>query len=107
MRVRVEDSSASRMPAPPAPTMTTSYVCVCISGFPLPALLGALLGANREGGLGVDARVEGEDHERAEDHDEERAGDEQPLEDPARAVLLRVVVDDRPDPVEAVQLGEP
>src|SRR6478752_7986759 len=30
VRTRVEDSRAARMPAPPAPTITTSYWWVCI-----------------------------------------------------------------------------
>src|SRR6476661_3281478 len=96
------------MPAPPAPTMTTSYLCVCIS-----AVSFAFLGrpwsscAHGESRGRVEARVEGEDDQRAEHHDEQGARHQQTLEDPPGAVLLGVVVDDRAAPVEPVQLGEP
>src|SRR6478672_5869232 len=96
------------MPAPPAPTMTTSYLCVCIS-----AVSFAFLGrpwsscAHGESRGRVEARVEGEDDQRAEHHDEQCARHQQTLEDPPGAVLLGVVVDDRADAVEPVQLREP
>src|SRR5436190_7031210 len=99
------------MPAPPAPTMTTSYLCVCISalsfGIPGFGVRESSCGAHGEGGGRVEARVEGEDDQGAQHHHEQRARDEQTLEDPPGAVLLGVVVDDRADSVEPVQLGEP
>src|SRR2546430_6849819 len=83
---------AARMPAPPAPTMTVSYLWICIVAS-APGLL--------------DVRVEGEDHQRAEEDGERRGGVEQRLQPEAGVLPLGVVVDDRAQAVGAVQHGEP
>src|SRR3954447_18540156 len=106
VRVRWPDSSAARMPAPPAPTMTTSYLWwVTMAVLSVPWQASVL--ADGQGGVRVDARVEGEDHQRAQDDDDQRREVEQRLEEEPGARLRGVVVDDRAQPVGAVQLGEP
>src|SRR4051812_14145261 len=104
VRTRVEDSSAARMPAPPAPTMTTSYWCVCMVFRTFPVSLRLALRQRRGG---VDARVEREDDEGAEHEGEHGAEGQQRLQDEPGGVPLAVVVDDRADAVDAVELGEP
>src|SRR3954449_7854781 len=104
VRTRVEDSSAARMPAPPAPTMTTSYWCVCMVFRTFPVSLRLALRQRRGG---VDARVEREDDEGAQHEGEHGAEGQQRLQDEAGGVPLAVVVDDRPDAVDAVELREP
>src|SRR5690554_7977089 len=106
VRTREDDSSAARIPAPPAPTMTTSYWWTCMS------LLGGCRsgGAERREQLGRRsgrARVERKDDERAEHGRQDERGDEEHLEDDPRAVLLGVVVDDRAHAVAAVDHREP
>src|SRR5687767_7839070 len=100
------------MPAPPAPTMTTSYLCTCIPDAlsnlsnsqcrrTVPGLLADLEGGPR------DARIEGEDDQGAQDDDHGRADVQHGLEPHAGAGLLRVVVDDGAQAVGAVQHGQP
>src|SRR5437764_11902015 len=84
---------AARIPAPPAPTITTSYLWNCIRKAP--------------GSAGGDVRVEGEDHHGADGHDQRHRHVEQDLQPEPRAVLAGVVVDDGAQAVAAVQLGEP
>jgi hypothetical protein len=38
VRLRLVASMAARIPAPPAPTMTVSYLWICMGRFPCPAL---------------------------------------------------------------------
>ena len=105
---------AARMPAPPAPTMTTSYWWVCIGVDAFLCSWGRTCRASAVQNDGQQvrrrarrARVEREDHQRAEhDHDDEREV-EQALERQPHAVALRVVVDDRPHAVGAVDHREP
>src|SRR5437879_92362 len=92
VRLRFVDSMAARMPAPPAPTMTVSYLWICMVAS-APGLL--------------DVRVEGEDHQRAEEDGEHRGGVQQRLQPEPRGVPLGVVVDDRPQAVGAVQHRQP
>src|SRR3954463_10436957 len=113
VRARWPDSMAARIPAPPAPTMTTSYLWTCMldalsvgtkgrggraAAGPLPCAAGRRSGgAERRqqlrGGAGR-ARIEGEDHQRAQDDDDGRGDVEDGLQRHARAILLRVVVND-------------
>src|SRR4051812_50229549 len=79
-RTGVEDSSAARMPAPPAPTMTTSYWCVCMVFRTFPVSLRLALRQRRGG---VDARVEREDDEGAQHEGEHGAEGQQRLQDEA------------------------
>src|SRR5690349_15092159 len=102
VRTRVEDSRAARMPAPPAPTITTSYWWVCIGVDAFLFLGGSLRRAER--GQQVRrgarrARVEREDDERAEHDDDDERQVQGGLEGQPHTVALRVVVDDRPDAV--------
>src|SRR5437588_12808070 len=83
---------AARMPAPPAPTMTVSYLWICMVAS-APGLL--------------DVRVEGEDRQRAEENGEGGGGVQQPLQPDPGGVPLGVVVDDRTQPVGAVQHRQP
>src|ERR1041384_7854938 len=85
---------AARIPAPPAPMMITSYLWNC-------SVVGSPRGSVR------DVRVEGEDHERAERDDQHHRDVEQHLQPEPGGVLARVVVDDRPHAVAAVDLREP
>src|SRR5664279_975137 len=89
VRARLPDSRAARIPAPPAPTITTSYVWNCMV---CPS---------------ADARVEGEDHEGAHEQHQQGGGVQQHLEPEASGVPLRIVVDDRAQAVGPVQLGQP
>src|SRR5689334_9914287 len=86
---------AARIPAPPAPTMTVSYLWICIG-----------VASLSSPGL-ADVRVEGEDHQRTEHDGERRRGEEQRLEPEPGVRLLGVVVDDGPQAVAAVQHGQP
>src|SRR5699024_7622606 len=100
VRARWPDSMAARMPAPPAPTITTSYSCTCI-GVRTPS--GASEGfADRgeEARVGTSgARLEREDDEGAEHDDDGRCHVEDDLQRHARGGTLRVVEDDRADTV--------
>src|SRR5699024_4522928 len=112
------------MPAPPAPTITTSSVWVCMSGdcsvSGRPGGVGregrcagpprgsALAEGGQQARLGADrARVEGEDHQRAQDDRDDHGEVEQSLEDQAETVAARVVVDDRAHAVAAVDEPQP
>src|SRR4051812_19581463 len=125
VRARWPDSMAARIPAPPAPTMTTSYLWTCMldalsvgtkgrggraAAGPLPCAAGRSGGAEGRqqlrGGAGR-ARIEGEDHQRAQDDDDGRGDVEDGLQRHARAILLRVVVDDGAHAVGAVQHRQP
>src|SRR6476661_4575341 len=55
VRARLPDSMAARMPAPPAPTITTSYLWNCISA--------RLLSAH--------VRIKSKDHQRADAKDQD------------------------------------
>src|SRR5262245_21480385 len=83
---------AARMPAPPAPTMTVSYLWIFMI-LAAPCL--------------ADVRVEGEDHQRAQQDGEHRGGVQQALQPQSAGRALRVVVDDRAQAVGAVQHREP
>src|SRR3954468_8854467 len=85
---------AARIPAPPAPTITTSYLWNCMVGG---------LRASVRGHV----RVEREDHHRADGQDQDHGRVQQDLQPEPRAVLAGVVVDDGAQPVAAVDLGEP
>src|SRR5205823_1456415 len=85
---------AARIPAPPAPTITTSYLWNCMGKVSVASVRGHV-------------RVEREDHHRADGQDQHHRDVEQDLQPEPRAVLAGVVVDDRAQPVAAVDLGEP
>src|SRR4051794_7305258 len=110
VRTRVEDSRAARMPAPPAPTITTSYwwVCIGVDAFLFLEESSGCAERREQVGRGARrARVEREDHERAEDDDDGERQVQEALEDEAQTVPLGVVVDDRADAVGAVDHREP
>src|SRR5450830_2201788 len=106
VRTCVDDSRAARIPAPPAPTITTSYEWVCIEEILLGKSSGWFWSAVAEGREQIGraarwARVEGEDDQGAEDDDERRRTVEDDLEAEPGTGPLRIVVDDRPDPVRS------
>src|SRR5687767_9527472 len=91
VRVRSEDSRAGRTPAPPAPTMTTSYVRCAV-----PMAVSAAL-ASRTGGVrrvGIHAQAEREDHEGGQHADAEGCEVEQPLQPETGAGALDALLDD-------------
>src|SRR3954464_15215488 len=80
VRSGVDDSSAARIPAPPAPTITTSYWWVCI-GVDAFLSLGVRASGRAERRQQVcrragRARVEREDHQGAQ-HDDDGEGEVQ------------------------------
>src|SRR3954447_24902267 len=85
VRARWPDSMAARIPAPPAPTITTSYLWNCMVGG---------LRASVRGHV----RVEREDHHRADGQDQDHGRVQQDLQPEPRAVLAGVVVDDGAQP---------
>src|SRR5919106_521026 len=88
VRTCPEASRAARRPAPPAPTITASYVWVTV------------IGSDESGG------VEGEHDDRPK-HEEREADDaEGPIPDQPPSGPAHVVLDDDPDPVDAVEQGE-
>src|SRR5689334_18616643 len=91
------------MPAPPAPTMTTSYLCTCIAD----SLPGRAEAGEVQGRAAGGARVEREDHQGPEHDDDDERRVEQGLQPEPGLVAVGVVVDDRPYAVGAVQHGEP
>src|SRR5699024_11894878 len=99
---------AARMPAPPAPTMTTSYSCTCIGVRTPLAASGGFAERGEEARVGPGrARLEREDDQRAEHDDDGRCYVEDELQLQAGRGALRVVEDDRADAVRAVQHREP
>src|SRR4051812_5287526 len=92
------------MPAPPAPTMTTSYRWTCTT---TPPLSGRAEAGEVRGRAAGRAGVEREDHERAEDDHDDEGGVQQRLQPEPGLVAVGVVVDDRPDAVRAVQHRQP
>src|ERR1700742_2209454 len=70
VRTRGPASMAARMPAPPAPTITTSYLWNCMGGAVLRCFAS----------VAVEVRVEREDHERAQGEDEHGRRVEQHLQ---------------------------
>src|SRR5699024_4447011 len=107
VRARWPDSMAARMPAPPAPTMTTSYSCTCIGVRTPLAASGGFAERGEEARVGPGrARLEREDDQRAEHDDDGRCHVEDELQRQAGRGALRVVEDDRADAVRAVQHRE-
>src|SRR5699024_4677806 len=107
VRARWPDSMAARMPAPPAPTMTTSYSCTCI-GVRTPLRASGAAERGEEARVGArGARLEREDDEGAQHHDDRGCHVEHHLQREARAGTLCVVEDDRADAVRAVDHREP
>src|SRR6201999_1290293 len=90
VRTRGPASTAARIPAPPAPTITTSYRCCWITGR-----------------LSRDVGVECHQHVSAQDQRESDRQQQQAVEPESGAVLAAVVVDDGAQPIAAVQLGQP
>src|SRR5271166_2016915 len=90
VRTRGPASTAARIPAPPAPTITTSYRCCWITGR-----------------LSRDIRVERHDHVSAQDQREPHGQQQQTVEPEPGAVFAAVVVDDGAQAVASVQLRQP
>src|SRR5688572_602993 len=90
VRVPSVASMAARSPAPPAPTMTASYVWEIVMSGP-----GCPL-----------RRIEGEDDDRAQDEEDEAQGVEQHVQGEPRARRPDVVEDDHPQAVDAVDQRE-
>src|SRR5262249_44877657 len=93
VRTRGPDSTAARIPAPPAPTITTSYRCCWITG--------------RLSGLSGDIGVHRNDHIGAQPQRESHRQQQQAFEPEPGAVLAAVAVDDGAQAVAAVQLCQP
>src|SRR6201998_205767 len=90
VRTRGPASTAARIPAPPAPTITTSYRCCSITGR-----------------LSRDVRVEGHQHVSAEHQREPHRQQQKAVEPEPGGILAAVVVDDGAQPVATVQLRQP
>src|SRR6201997_2473773 len=90
VRTRGPASTAARIPAPPAPTITTSYRCCWITGR-----------------LSRDVRVERHQHVGAQQTRKPHRQQQQAVEPEPRGILAAVVVDDGAQPVGAVQLRQP
>src|SRR5699024_8791896 len=98
---------AARMPAPPAPTMTTSYSCTCI-GVRTPLRASGAAERGEEARVGArGARLEREDDEGAQDDHDRGRRVEHHLQGQTGAGALGVVEDDRADAVGAVDHREP
>src|SRR6185436_2565050 len=92
VRTRGPASTAARIPAPPAPTMTTSYRCSISIWTP-----------SNSGNV----CVERQQHVGAQHDREQHRQPEDGVQPELRRVLAGVVVDDRAHAVAAVQLGQP
>src|ERR1700752_4846097 len=90
VRTRGPASTAARIPAPPAPTITTSYRCCWITGR-----------------LSRDVRVEGHQHVGAQQTREPHRQQQQAVEPEPGGILAAVVVDDGAQPFGPVQRPQP